>query len=92
MLDHLVRKGSLICKDSNKSDWIFFVKQGKCRVVKDIPLTKKSIMSISKSIEATNKSLELKFQNVQSGVPKIVDDDPKLLTENFKVGFERLDP
>jgi len=33
------KEGSLICRDSNNSDWLFIVQSGSCKVVKSLPLT-----------------------------------------------------
>lgn len=55
------RKGILMCKDSNKNDWIYVIKQGTCRIIKDIPLSKQSISTIEQSIEVANKSMGLFF-------------------------------
>jgi CRP-like cAMP-binding protein len=30
------RKGTVMCKESAKSEWIYFVKQGSCRIIKDV--------------------------------------------------------
>ncbi|XP_050416967.1 cyclic nucleotide-binding domain-containing protein 2 isoform X2 [Patella vulgata] len=37
------RRGVLLCKDSNKSDWIFVVKTGSCRVLKSLKSTKPNL-------------------------------------------------
>lgn len=41
------RKGVVICRDSLKNDWIYFVKQGSCRILKEIKLLKKNVLSIN---------------------------------------------
>ncbi|KAK6172958.1 hypothetical protein SNE40_016508 [Patella caerulea] len=37
------RRGVLLCKDSNKSDWIFVIKTGSCRVLKSLKSTKPNL-------------------------------------------------
>jgi CRP-like cAMP-binding protein len=50
------RKGVVICRDSFKNDWIYFVKQGSCRVLKEIKLLKKNVLSANdtQSFNAVN--------------------------------------
>lgn len=37
------RRGVLLCKDSNTSEWIYIIKTGSCRVLKDLIATKPNI-------------------------------------------------
>ena len=37
------RRGVLLCKDSNTSEWIYIIKTGSCRVLKDLIETKPNI-------------------------------------------------
>ena len=53
------RKGVMMCKDSNKNDWIYFVKQGSCRIIKDIKIIKKNISVLNKPLEIPQKYLGL---------------------------------
>lgn len=44
------RKGILICKNSLKNDWIFVIKQGSCRIVKEIDIPKTNLAFIKKPL------------------------------------------
>ena len=42
----LSRRGVLLCKDSNSTDWIYVIKTGTCRVLKDLFETKPNIRGL----------------------------------------------
>ena len=39
----ICRRGVLLCKDSNHSEWIYVIKSGTCKVLKDLIETKPNI-------------------------------------------------
>ena len=51
------RRGVIICKENNANDWIYFVKQGSCRIIKDIKIVKKNISVLNKPLEIPQKYL-----------------------------------
>jgi hypothetical protein len=44
------RKGLVMCKDSNKNDWIYVVKNGSCRVLKALEPPSKPIFHVKQSL------------------------------------------
>lgn len=46
------RKGILICKNSLKNDWIFVIKQGSCRIIKEITIPKTNLIFRKKPLSS----------------------------------------
>ena len=42
----IFRRGLLLCKDSNSSDWVYIVKTGTCRVLKALYTTKPQVPGV----------------------------------------------
>ena len=51
------RKGIIMCKDSNANEWIYFIKQGSCRIIKDIKIAKQNITLLNKPMDIPQKYL-----------------------------------
>lgn len=51
------RKGALMCKDSVKNDWVYVLKQGSCRIVKDIKLATKNLCIVKKPLNIPSNYL-----------------------------------
>ncbi|ESO93798.1 hypothetical protein LOTGIDRAFT_228568 [Lottia gigantea] len=56
------RRGVLLCKDSNTSDWIYIIRTGSCRVLKSLKSTKPNIPFLS----LHNSKLNLSKGNLAS--------------------------
>ena len=65
------RKGVIMCKDSNANDWIYFVKQGSCRIIKDIKIIKKNISVLNKPIDIPQKYLGRRIYKKISSVQRV---------------------
>ena len=39
----IFRRGTVMCKDVNEAEWVYFIKSGTCRVLKSLESTKPSI-------------------------------------------------
>ncbi|XP_052279877.1 cyclic nucleotide-binding domain-containing protein 2-like isoform X2 [Dreissena polymorpha] len=50
------RRGVLLCKDSNDTEWIYVIKSGTCRVLKDLLDTKPNIPGLDSIPYSFNKS------------------------------------
>ncbi|RNA17194.1 cyclic nucleotide-binding domain-containing 2-like [Brachionus plicatilis] len=57
------RKGILICKNSLKNDWIIVIKQGSCRIVKEITIPKKNIAFAKKPLNPPLNYLDFYSNN-----------------------------
>ena len=42
------RKGMVMCKDSNKNDWIYVIKNGSCKVLKGLEPPEKTVFNLPK--------------------------------------------
>ncbi|XP_062585589.1 cyclic nucleotide-binding domain-containing protein 2-like isoform X1 [Saccostrea cucullata] len=53
------RRGLLLCKDSNISDWVYIIKTGSCRVLKSLHSAKPNIPGLLSSQKLTRSLLRL---------------------------------
>ncbi|CAI2737422.1 unnamed protein product, partial [Dicrocoelium dendriticum] len=55
------RRDAVICADSNESDWIYFIKSGRCRIMKNVQLPSKR-----RKVQSSTRS---SYQNRDSVLP-----------------------
>ncbi|XP_060078864.1 cyclic nucleotide-binding domain-containing protein 2-like [Ylistrum balloti] len=53
------RRGLLLCKDSNTSEWVYVIKTGTCRVLKALQTTRPNIPGLEPNLKKHEKPLKL---------------------------------
>lgn len=51
------RKGAIMCQNSLTNEWVFVIKQGTCRVIKDIRIAKEKISFLKKPLNVPSNYL-----------------------------------
>ncbi|KAK7480125.1 hypothetical protein BaRGS_00028609, partial [Batillaria attramentaria] len=80
-----VRRGVLLCKDSNKSDWIYVIKSGSCRVLK-------ALTAVKPTIHWTENPWDHSKDIVPNSPPHPKITDPRLMSPPCTRRSGRLSP